>query len=271
MARRVAPERAAAGFLRAGDPPFASALRAIVAGRSHSPAGSLAAPVRAAVDAREYRGPVRAGKKELVRRRRRGRNRGCGETGCGARRSSGGAGRARILKAWAQGLSKSSCAAYKQRERREPLASMPLAVSREPDDALVLARHLIDRPAAAADRGADERALLAADERADAGAGAARSANHERALLPRPAWARVDDLVIASRDRRSHAAHGRRASRLGCVVRRCWLIARRRCQRIAAQSTAVPCGPAVRRTLFTTACWPGSHRTSASAPPRPFS
>jgi FADH2 O2-dependent halogenase len=46
MARRIAPERAAAGFLRAGDPVFASALRSL----SPSGSGALADRVRAAVD-----------------------------------------------------------------------------------------------------------------------------------------------------------------------------------------------------------------------------
>ena len=49
MARRVAGERAAVGFLRAGDPLFASALRTTSPAALTRPAGSLAAPVRAAV------------------------------------------------------------------------------------------------------------------------------------------------------------------------------------------------------------------------------
>ena len=46
MARRVAPEHAAAGFLRAGDPVFASAMRSL----SPSDSGALADRVREAVD-----------------------------------------------------------------------------------------------------------------------------------------------------------------------------------------------------------------------------
>ncbi|HET9268067.1 MAG TPA: hypothetical protein VFO31_07880 [Vicinamibacterales bacterium] len=60
MARRVAPERAAAGFLRAGDPAFASALRAL------SPACDVdgrAARVRDAVDAVNIAGLCDAAKR----------------------------------------------------------------------------------------------------------------------------------------------------------------------------------------------------------------
>src|SRR6187549_1235097 len=91
----------------------------------------------------------------------------------------------------------------------------------------LLPRHLIHRSAAAADGGADEGALLAADERADAGARAARSADHERALLPRAGWTLRDHLVIAHIDRRRHPAHDRAGRGLGGEVR-AGLIARRR-------------------------------------------
>jgi len=61
MARRVAPERASAGFLRAGDPRFASALQSL------SPAcglhGHLAARVREAVESVNVAGLCEEGKK----------------------------------------------------------------------------------------------------------------------------------------------------------------------------------------------------------------
>jgi FADH2 O2-dependent halogenase len=51
MARRVAPERAAAGFLRAGDSEFASALCSLSPAVSSREPGELADGVRRAVDA----------------------------------------------------------------------------------------------------------------------------------------------------------------------------------------------------------------------------
>src|SRR3989442_15390894 len=45
-------------------------------------------------------------------------------------------------------------------------------------------RRLVNRAPAAADRGADERAFLATEDRADARAGRRRSADDERGLLP---------------------------------------------------------------------------------------
>jgi FADH2 O2-dependent halogenase len=58
MARRVAPERAAAGFLRAGDPVFASAMCSLSPGES----GALAGRVREAVDAVNIAGLCDTGK-----------------------------------------------------------------------------------------------------------------------------------------------------------------------------------------------------------------
>jgi hypothetical protein len=62
--------------------------------------------------------------------------------------------------------------------------------------------HLVDRARAAADGRADERALLAADERADAGTRAARAADHDRALLPRARGLRSTTCGRASTTRR---------------------------------------------------------------------
>jgi FADH2 O2-dependent halogenase len=65
MARRVSPERAAAGFLRAADPVFASALRALSPRADARPAATSAS-ASARRSTREHRGAVRTGEEELV-------------------------------------------------------------------------------------------------------------------------------------------------------------------------------------------------------------
>ena len=63
MARRVSPERAAAGFLRAADPTFASAVRALSPALFTSQPGALAAHVCRAVDAVNIAGLCDEGKR----------------------------------------------------------------------------------------------------------------------------------------------------------------------------------------------------------------
>jgi tetracycline 7-halogenase / FADH2 O2-dependent halogenase len=63
MARRVAPERAAAGFLRALDPAFASALYSLSPAASTREPGNLAGAVRRAVEAVNIAGLCEPGKK----------------------------------------------------------------------------------------------------------------------------------------------------------------------------------------------------------------
>ena len=159
MARRVAPERAAAGFLRAGDPAFASAMCALSPAVASSAAIGRTSAGRGG--RREYCRIVRGGEAELVWRRRRRRHRRRAQT-----RSRAGDGRFGSRGAG-------------------PLTWGPLCRPGPPEGGPYFL-HLVDRARAAADRGTDERALLAADEGADAGAGTARSADHHRALLPRP-------------------------------------------------------------------------------------
>ena len=63
MARRVSPERAAAGFLRAADPTFASAVRALSPSLFTSQPGALAEHVCRAVDAVNIAGLCDEGKR----------------------------------------------------------------------------------------------------------------------------------------------------------------------------------------------------------------
>src|SRR5260221_14129488 len=84
------------------------------------------------------------------------------------------------------------------------MSHQPLAISH---DAALAFFDLIQRARAAADRGADERALLAAEDRAEPGAGRGRAADHHRRLGP----------VTSGRARRD--ANGRAARRADRAVR----------------------------------------------------
>src|SRR5207247_528755 len=66
---------------------------------------------------------------------------------------------------------------------------------------------LVEAGHTATERGANERAFLALDDAADAGAGAGRSADDERALPPRPMRARRATRRLVPYTRRRRAGH----------------------------------------------------------------